>query len=337
MPETLVWKDPVCPIEVEYSPAVLENIRRLAVDALLSLPRVGLGIGGFLLGTRDEGKAAIRDFFPIDCSHATGPSFAPTATEIEEAKASVREKAGESLEVLGFYCSRPRVPIQMGEKERALFRNLCPGAGQMGLLIRPSSTNASLAGLFYRKSGGIVAGGTELPLNSPETANSHTEEIAESEEIPSPQEIPAPLASPQSEEITPAELIAPPAEITQSELTAPPVEIAASEPVAPTEESAPSELIAPIEENVPSELIAPPGSFAPAEEIPQPELIALAPPPPRSPSAATRPRSLSPSPHSQLATSGGRALLLNSEPPTPAAVSSLNGIAPRCGDSIMPY
>jgi hypothetical protein len=162
--ETRVWKDPACPVAVEYSAIALENIRRHAVDGLLSLPRVGLGVGGFLLGTRKAGKPLILDFHPIPCSHASGPSFAPTLGEIEWGKASALESAAASLEILGLYCSRPRIPLQVAQKDRDLFKCLCPGAGQIALLIRPSTTDVSLAALFYRKADGTLAGGTPLPL-----------------------------------------------------------------------------------------------------------------------------------------------------------------------------
>jgi hypothetical protein len=189
MPETLTWKDPACPVTVEYSPAVLEGIRRLAVEGLLSLPRVGLGVGGFLLGTRKGRIVAIQDFYPIACSYASGPSFAPTLGEMQHGKTSAKGNAA-SLEILGYYCSRPRVPVQITEKDRTLFTYLCPGHGQIALLIRPSTTDVSRAGLYYRKAAGTLAGGTEIPLEAMELAG---EEVAELEETPPPAEaIPPP-------------------------------------------------------------------------------------------------------------------------------------------------
>ena len=181
MPQTLTWKDPACPIKIEYDPAVIESIRRLAVDGLLSLPRVGLGVGGYLLGQRRVGSVVIADFVPIACSHASGPSFMPTPGEIAEGRVLAEEKAGPSLEILGYYCSHPRVPVRITEKDLFLYWALCPGAGQFALLIRPSTTDVSRAGLFYRKSNGDLAGGTELPLEAlkPEALEPETVENIE--------------------------------------------------------------------------------------------------------------------------------------------------------------
>ena len=51
--------EPEVPEAVEYDSDEFERIRRRAVDGLLSLPRVGMGIGGLLLGTRDSGVIRI--------------------------------------------------------------------------------------------------------------------------------------------------------------------------------------------------------------------------------------------------------------------------------------
>src|SRR5271165_3594804 len=105
MPSTLAWIDPACPVSIRYSPEAVEKIRRLAFDGLLNLPKVGLGVGGFLLGTRSASGIEILDFLPISCSHAAGPLFLPTNDEIAEAR---RALPGASQAILGCWFSRPR-------------------------------------------------------------------------------------------------------------------------------------------------------------------------------------------------------------------------------------
>jgi hypothetical protein len=123
MPITIAWKDPAGPVSVEYSPEAVEKIRRLAFDGLMSLPRVGLGVGGFLLGRRGARKIEILDFHPIGCLHAKGPSFSPTADEIAEAQSALNGRAGA---ILGCYCSRPRRDLTLSDSDRALLEG---GAG----------------------------------------------------------------------------------------------------------------------------------------------------------------------------------------------------------------
>ena len=98
MSATTAWYDPAHTISVEYRPITWERIRRLSFDGLMSLPRVGLGVGGFLLGTRDARRIVVTDFSPIECSHASGPSFNPTTEEIAAARSAIKNTP---LEVVG--------------------------------------------------------------------------------------------------------------------------------------------------------------------------------------------------------------------------------------------
>src|SRR5438105_4135728 len=122
------WQDPGCPIPVSYSREALEQIRRLAVDGLLQLPRAGIGVGGLLLGARENGRTTILDSVAIPCSHAEGPSFRLTAAEIEDALEIVR--AAGALKVVGWYCSKTRPPATLTERDLAVFGRLCPEAWQ---------------------------------------------------------------------------------------------------------------------------------------------------------------------------------------------------------------
>jgi hypothetical protein len=195
MPSIPAWKDSACPIRVYYSPETVEKIRRLALEGLFALPRVGLGVGGFLLGTRKSGKTTILDFHPIACSHASGPSFLPTEAEINEAKAGAEAAA---FAILGYYCSRPHREVEFAQRDHALLDSLCPGAGQLALLVRPSSTEPTRAALFYRTPEGVIAGGTVRvlePVELPEELPAAPEPAAVSvEPEPMPQPIPEPKA-----------------------------------------------------------------------------------------------------------------------------------------------
>jgi hypothetical protein len=156
------WQDPGCPIPVDYSREAMEQIRRLAVDGLLQLPRIGVGVGGLLLGTRLNGRITILDSMVIPCSHAEGPSFRLTAEEIERAN-EMAHSAGP-LTVIGWYCSKTRLPAALTEGDLTLFGSLCPEAWQMTLLIRPSTVEASHVALCFRGAAGRAVQGAEYPL-----------------------------------------------------------------------------------------------------------------------------------------------------------------------------
>jgi hypothetical protein len=162
LPTLTAWEDPGCPIAVDYSREALEQIRSLTVDGLLALPRIGIGVGGLLLGVREAGRITILDSMAIPCSHADGPSFNLTPDECEHALDLVRT-AGP-LTVVGWYCSKTRGLIAMHERDLILFGTLCPEAWQVTLLIRPSTVETSQAALCFRDAAGVVLRGRESPL-----------------------------------------------------------------------------------------------------------------------------------------------------------------------------
>jgi hypothetical protein len=186
MPILTAWEDPGCPIPVEYSREALERIRNLAVEGLLELPRIGLGVGGLLMGAREGGKTVILDSVTIPCSHANGPSFNLTAEEHEHALELVRT-AGP-LAVVGWYCSKMRPPAAMNERDLALYKALCPAPWQVTLLIRPATSETSQVAMCSRDAAGLLVRGRERPLEAfkPEPAHPPAPAVAEAEEPKAP-------------------------------------------------------------------------------------------------------------------------------------------------------
>lgn len=254
MPSSLPWIDPAGPIPVEYSLEAVEKIRRLAYDGLLSLPRVGLGVGGFLLGTRQGRKIAILDFHPIDCSHSAGPSFLPTRTEIAEAKSALN---GSSRTIVGFYCSRPRRDLKLTDKDRALFDGVCPGPGQVALIIRPSAMELTRAVLYYRSADGTWVEGAERALEEIELAQ-------EPEPAPEPKLANPEIARPQ---VAKPEIAGP--QVAKPQVAKPQV----AKPELAKPDLAKPEVVAPKSVELPT----PPTPRAVKAEIPMPT---QAPPPP---------------------------------------------------------
>jgi hypothetical protein len=136
----------------------MEAIRRAAVDGLLALPRVGIGIGGLLVGVRREGRIQVLDRIEIPCSHARGPGFLLTAEELADAKKLAA--VAEPLEVLGIYLSKNRGAVELTEHDREVFEALCPGMGRIALVIRPSTVEPVWAAIFVRAAqGGLETAG----------------------------------------------------------------------------------------------------------------------------------------------------------------------------------
>ena len=106
MPTYIKWPEPVGATRLEYKPEVLEQLRLLAIDGLLALPKVGIAIGGLLTGSVEQGKVQVSGAIEIPCSHANGPAFFLTGAEL--ARASAQAFGQSEQQVVGWYCSKPR-------------------------------------------------------------------------------------------------------------------------------------------------------------------------------------------------------------------------------------
>lgn len=189
MAELTCWKDPGLPVAVDFAPETMEQIRRLGVDGLMSLRRVGVGVGGLLLGKYEGGRVTVLGVAEIACAHTFGPSFRLTPEEIVAAFALGKATDGER--VVGFFCAKPRGTTEPGEEDRKLFDLFCPEAWQAMLLICPNSNGPSAGAVYARGRGGALAGGTRLPIEKSDAVAVAVEPVAV--EIEDEPEIPPPL------------------------------------------------------------------------------------------------------------------------------------------------
>lgn len=201
-PEIVEWRRPGCPTAVEYSPDAFERLRIAAIEGLLALPRVGMGIGGLLLGTHTGGRIRVLDSVAIPCSHAQGPSFHLSQDEREQALQLVGSAA--PLSVVGWYCSRTRGKMGLSPEDIALFDLLCAAPWQITLLLRPSLVEPTRAALFYRDKGKVLAG-SELELLPAAPAAAGEPAVPEEEAA-----APLPEPEPEPQPMKPAPLPAPP-------------------------------------------------------------------------------------------------------------------------------
>jgi hypothetical protein len=180
---TTRWPDQSFLPEIHCAPGLLADLEMIAVDGLLAMPRIGLGVGGLLLGTRENGQIQVLKSVEIPCSHAEGPAFVLTQPEIEAATAVMPNGNESGSEVVGWYCSKTSGPITMTDHDRVLFETLCPESWQLAMLIRPIRGNPTLAAFGVRESGesGRVRFGIPQELLPPEST---AEPIDQAESLP---------------------------------------------------------------------------------------------------------------------------------------------------------
>jgi hypothetical protein len=191
----------------------MEKIRQRACDGLLALPRVGMGVGGLLIGESvvsegEEGEGQclsirLRGSIDIPCSHAAGPAFRLTAEEIQQSRELM---ARSPRSIVGWYCSKTRGAAALGEAELALHRELFPEPGRIALIIRPSTVEPTQAAFFFADQNGKVVKGIEADLDEWVAEDDSEKEasqfdlpplVREPQAAPAVEREPAPAATPE--------------------------------------------------------------------------------------------------------------------------------------------
>lgn len=152
-------------LTVTISAAVLDSMRREAIAGLQKVPKRGLEIGGALFGTREGGRLRIEQWREIRCEHANGPGFDLSDADTRELTRLIEEAREDpelgALEALGWFCTRTRDELGLGEADRALHDRFFPQPHQFALVLRPYLYEPSRGGLFFRTREGRLA---EEPL-----------------------------------------------------------------------------------------------------------------------------------------------------------------------------
>jgi proteasome lid subunit RPN8/RPN11 len=152
------WHVPQAPFQILYSRLVLEQIRLAVVDAYFVVPHGGVEIGGILLGKYAGRQVEVIDHEPVECEYVFGPSFSLSPRDEERLKdvlAEVRNKS-DGLEPVGWYLSHTRSEIFLTEADLAIHDRYFPGMWQVALVVRPSTTEPTRAGFFFRELDGSI-------------------------------------------------------------------------------------------------------------------------------------------------------------------------------------
>jgi proteasome lid subunit RPN8/RPN11 len=160
MYETVHLSDPRTPLRIEYSRAAMQRIRERARQGLMAVPRVPIGVGGLLLGVRDNGLIRILDSVEIPCAHSSGPGFTLTAEELLESREMVAEanalSRSSKVSVVGWYCSKVRGDATLSDADLVFYKDLFPQPWQVALVARPSAVEPMRAAFYVRDAGGAL-------------------------------------------------------------------------------------------------------------------------------------------------------------------------------------
>ena len=194
---TGTWSAPECPISIEYSLRVLDDIRLAVTEAFFSLPRGGAEIGGVLLGSCAGGKLRITGHLPLDCEHATGPSFTLSARDEAELEKLLQspECRQRGARAVGWYHSHTRSEIFLSDADLAIHSRYFPEAWQVALVLKPHTFEPTRAAFFFRERSGQVQSAASAGEFALEPLPIRTAESSEPDEVREP--APAAEAAPR--------------------------------------------------------------------------------------------------------------------------------------------
>src|ERR1041384_4109226 len=151
------WTTPECPFTIEYDVELLDDIRLSVVDAFFSMPRGGVEIGGILLGRHEHGRVSILNSAPLECEHATGPSFPLSERDLSKLEQQLADLGqNRNLRPIGWYRSLTRSGIFLSDADLEICRRFFGEPWQVALVIKPHDLEPVRAGFFFRDARGEI-------------------------------------------------------------------------------------------------------------------------------------------------------------------------------------
>lgn len=162
------WQPPECPFSIEWSAAVLEEIRAAAMEGLFSVPHGGAEIGGTLWGTRAAGRVRILAACPLECEHALGPTFTLSGKDYMRLAAVLQQAPEDGLkngcsglraqgwEPVGWYHSHTRSEVLLSGRDVEVHNRHFPDPWHVALVVRPHAMLPMRAGFFFREANGSI-------------------------------------------------------------------------------------------------------------------------------------------------------------------------------------
>src|SRR5438067_416034 len=106
-------------VAIEYSPEVLDEIRRLSVDGFNAFLHGGLETGGVLYGLREANRIVVVSFAELPCEHASGPAFVLSENDRAALSSLMQPPAG--LETVGWFRAHTRAGLELDADDRDIF------------------------------------------------------------------------------------------------------------------------------------------------------------------------------------------------------------------------
>jgi hypothetical protein len=154
------WNAGARKLNIQYSNAVMDEIRIRAEEGCQRNANGGVEVGGVLFGTHHDGALRILAVRPVECEYANGPRFMLSKADenglAELLLASSDDPALAGLQPAGYYPSHLHEEICLSGADVRLFNRFFPQPWQVALVVRPGDSEPVRAGFFFREGGRAI-------------------------------------------------------------------------------------------------------------------------------------------------------------------------------------
>ena len=135
---------------------VVRDLRRLAIEGFLALPRRGIEVGGLVLGEAGSKGIRIAGFEEVPCEHRYGPSYALSDSDRAHMAELLESRQAIQPPVAGFFRSfASRAPV-IEEADETFVREHFPKGYVAFLMLQPKSAEDCVASLRLFRDGQLL-------------------------------------------------------------------------------------------------------------------------------------------------------------------------------------
>jgi hypothetical protein len=154
------WSSPNESFKVTYSLEQFHEIDFEVNEGYRRIPHGGIEVGGLLFGRTEPAGIRVQAFRPIECEHATGPSFNLSERDLEQLQKQMSSSASDpelaGLEIVGWLVAHTRTPLGLNDREVAIFDRFFPKPHQITILVKPERFQPTRFGFFVRNADGSL-------------------------------------------------------------------------------------------------------------------------------------------------------------------------------------
>ena len=160
------WRAEGLSRRIDYSLAVMEELRVYAEEGFQKIPHGGIEVGALLLGEQQGDLVKITEWRPIVCDHARGPGFMLSPADREALAGSIAKCAAspelEGLAIVGWFHTHTRSKIFLSPEDLALHQQFFGQPWQVAVVMRPQKDHPPTAGFFCCDDSGKINGEASL-------------------------------------------------------------------------------------------------------------------------------------------------------------------------------